>query len=114
MTGDQEVGVTGRTHHHPPRSWAAGELVRGLRVAAPLPEGAAPTAALLLVRCDTGESGADGAGGSRGEDGGGWILRATEGVGDEELLGALTARVEQLKARLLARYAAEAGRGPAV
>jgi hypothetical protein len=96
-SGSGGGAMTVRTEHQDhPRSWAAGELVRGLRVAAPPAEGSTPTAAVLLVRCDTREGGSE------------WILRATDGVGDEELLGALTARVEQLKTRLLARYEAGA------
>jgi hypothetical protein len=67
------------------RAWAAGEVVRGLRVRAPLPAGAVPEAAILLVKCS------DASGRTP------WTFRATEGLSVEEIVGALSIRLEQLK-----------------
>ncbi|MDP9396166.1 MAG: hypothetical protein M3Q27_18675 [Actinomycetota bacterium] len=70
----------------------AESLVRGLRAAWPLPEGWTPVAAIFLIKCLDKD----------GEPT--WAFRMTDGLSEEELLGALTIRMELLKTDLLEQY----------
>jgi hypothetical protein len=67
----------------------AAEVVRGLTVGTGLPQSWTPVAAIVLVKCldEDGEPT--------------WAFRTSDGLNDEELLGALTVRLELLKQHLL-------------
>lgn len=70
---------------------AIGEALAGLKVV-PLPEGWTGLAAIVLVKCldDEGHSS--------------WSFRVTDGLNEEELLGALTVRTDMLRRDLLESY----------
>jgi len=69
----------------------AGQLLRGLTFNA-LPIGWTPVDAIVLAKC-------------LDEDGSPtWAFRTTDGVNDEELLGALVVRQELQRAKLLSEY----------
>jgi hypothetical protein len=61
----------------------------------PLPDGWTPLEGIVLIKC-LDETGAPS-----------WAFRTTEGLNDEELLGALTVRIELLRRELLEDYTAE-------
>ena len=69
----------------------AAEVLAGLEFHV-LPEKWSPLEAIVLVKC-------------LDDDGGpSWAFRTTPGMNDEELLGALTVRIEILKRELLRGY----------
>lgn len=61
----------------------------------PLPQGWTPVGAIVLVKC-LDEQGSPS-----------WSYRTTDGMNDEELLGALTVRQDILRKKLLSEYLAE-------
>lgn len=68
-----------------------GDVLPGVRIGS-LPEGWTPVAAIVLVKCTD-------------EDGDPtWAFRTSDGVNDEELLGALTVRIDVLRKELLSAY----------
>ena len=70
------------------------EVLRGITIH-PLPEGWSPLEGIVLVKC-------------LDEDGHPlWAFRTTAGLNDEELLGALTVRLELLRAELLEAFSAD-------
>jgi hypothetical protein len=74
---------------------SATEVVRGLTVGSGLPQSWTPVAAIVLVKCldEDGEAT--------------WAFRTSDGLNDEELLGALTVRLELQKKYLLGLFGEE-------
>jgi hypothetical protein len=71
-----------------------GEALPGLSVHS-LPDGWTPLSAIVLVKC-------------LDEDGhSSWAFRTTDGLNDEELLGALTIRTDLLRQELSAAFSTE-------
>lgn len=70
---------------------AAGDLLRGLHFEG-LPDGWTPVDAVVLVKCFDEEGLPT------------WAFRTTDGMNDEELLGALTIRQELQRKKLLSEY----------
>ncbi|RAY13838.1 hypothetical protein DPM19_18500 [Actinomadura craniellae] len=70
---------------------AIGEALAGIKVL-PLLEGWTALAAIVLVKCIDEEGRPS------------WAFRTTDGLNDEELLGALTVRTDMLRRDLLASY----------
>ncbi|GAA1258900.1 hypothetical protein GCM10009677_07190 [Sphaerisporangium rubeum] len=71
-----------------------GEALSGLTVA-PLPEGWTALGAIVLVKCFDEEGRSS------------WAFRRTDGLNDEELLGALTVRTDLLRRELLDAYTSD-------
>ncbi|HEX2312090.1 MAG TPA: hypothetical protein VHJ17_00015 [Thermomonospora sp.] len=70
---------------------AIGDALSGIRVL-PLPEGWTAIGAIVLVKCFDKEGHAS------------WAFRTTDGLSEEELLGALTVRTDLLRRDLLEAY----------
>ena len=70
------------------------DVLGGLEIH-PLPRNWSALEGIVLVKCLDEEGGPS------------WAFRTTAGINDEELLGALTVRIEILKRELLADYSAE-------
>jgi hypothetical protein len=70
------------------------DVLGGLEIH-PLPPNWSPLEGIVLVKCLDEEGGPS------------WAFRTTAGINDEELLGALTVRIEILKRELLMDYSAE-------
>jgi hypothetical protein len=68
-----------------------GSVVPNLRIG-PLPEGWTPVAGIVLVKCIDHEGDPT------------WAFRTTEGLNDEELLGALVVRTDLLRAEVREAY----------
>jgi hypothetical protein len=71
-----------------------GEALAGMRLV-PLPAGWTALAAVVLVKCLDEEGRAS------------WAFRTTDGLNDEELLGALVVRTDLLRRELLDAYEGE-------
>lgn len=71
-----------------------GEALAGIRVR-PLPEGWTAIAAVVLVKCFDEEGHSS------------WAFRTTDGLNEEELLGALTVRTDLLRRDLLKSFGAD-------
>jgi hypothetical protein len=70
------------------------QVLAGLQLH-PLPEGWAPLEGIVLVKCLDQEGHPS------------WAFRTTAGLNDEELLGALTVRMDLLRKELLEAFSAE-------
>ncbi|MER6509292.1 hypothetical protein ABT158_20880 [Nonomuraea sp. NPDC001636] len=73
------------------REVPVGEALNGLDVY-PLPEGWTALGAIVLVKCLDEEGHSS------------WAFRTTDGLSDEELLGALTVRTDLLRRKLYEAY----------
>ncbi|PZG41995.1 hypothetical protein C1I98_20460 [Spongiactinospora gelatinilytica] len=72
-----------------------GQALNGLNVY-PLPQGWTALAAIVLVKCLDEEGRST------------WAFRTTDGLNDEELLGALTVRTDLLRHKLYDAYTSDA------